>query len=201
MAIYQVTVIGNIWSAMHQNVIYFSKDSAVPNETQLLAQEIQAGWATLIKAPFTTDLKLTGCIVQKVVTPLEAAFTLNWAPMSGGLASTAAPNQICVLFKLVTLFAGRSKLGRIYVSGCQAGATVNGRFNAQSITNYTTACTNLKARYLAAGASFTGYQLGVFSRKQYGLNGNANAAFTPVADMAVVDVPATQRRRRLGVGI
>ncbi len=199
--VYRVTVLGTIFGNQVQNVLHFIPSGVIGTDVQAMASEIQTGWCTLLKPSFSGDIKWHGCIIQELARPLTVATTVNWTPIQGNLTTNGAPPQIALCMSLTSNLAGKSYRGRIYISGLQGGNTLLGVFTDAAKTNYQNMINTLKARYLIGGANFSGMELRIFSRKRYATGLDSVQASVSVANISYNSVPATQRRRRHGVGV
>ena len=126
--------------------------------------------------------------------PTSSFATGGPAKWQGGSTGTFVP-QVSALVKLQTLVRGRRHRGRIYLPVTAESAVVAGSLTSSVVTSMQAAWTN----FIAALGVITpvAYKLGVasYGRPSPSSPGGFTPGFTPVSNITVESVTATQRRR------
>jgi hypothetical protein len=132
------------------------------------------------------------------------------APVVGDLPQDTLPTQIALVVSLKTGFAGRRKRGRLYIPGNVEPHTENSLWHPDVVALFQTVF-NTAVQALGKNGTSQWHEWGVYSRRnggvpipgtspvQYGPPWSLEG-FTAITSAVVKNVPATQRRRRIGVG-
>lgn len=197
--IYRAIVRQQLNDQLVMNVMHFKAVGAT-DTAQDLAQHIDAfitaSWASRV----CQALKFNSIEVVPIVPYGASAFGMPCTTLSGTAALAAMPGNVALVLTLKTAKLGRSFQGRIYVAGTATIAYEFGVVSNGALPGYLGFAADLLAVF-GENSTEDHYQLGVWSEKNGGQGAAAiPAGFTPVNQIRVNRVPATQRRRRVGVG-
>lgn len=190
---FQVTFMGQVAGNAIWNVRYYQALSAEPDLVEMggaLVTEFQDELLPLLSEDYT----FVGVRVQKVYQtagpPVEVL-----SGQVGGVADDVLPNQAALVSTVYTLSAGRAWRGRIYTGGLPKSSLVDGLFTAAQAFNVAAAWNDLVT---VTGIADLGM---VHISKQGSPDTPANWTAAAIQSILGRRVPATIRRRRIGVGI
>lgn len=147
------------------------------------------------------DWSITICRARKLTVPAllyESAISCVGAEGAG----EGLPPQSAMVVTLRTGIAGRSRRGRLYISGFTEASQADGTWSGALVTNYQNIVDDLVALYGSGGTS-PDYEWGVWSRTLGGEDPgpyNLVNGWRAITAGVVRTVVHTQRRRVAGVG-
>ena len=208
--VWQIAAKGKFQGQDVVNVFHFRSKGA-GNTFSLMAQSVRDAWLAPMQQQQDNDLVWT-LISGRQLVGGEAVGELALIPNIVGDQTVAQPlpTQVALLCSLRTGQAGRRKRGRLYIPGYGVDQMDNGRPRDPLVSTVQGIANQFLALY-GAGGSDGLQEWGVFSRVNGGtpIPGTSPVqygppwfleGFTPITEVIVRDVWATQRRRRIGVG-
>lgn len=200
MGIYQVTHKYTFLGQQVRNVFYYRTSVGEPSnsEWQDCADEIRADWVTELQTYVANVITFTGIDRRRVdlagLLTFSEVFTSGVAV--GGSATQPIPSQVAMLVR-VKGTTTKPNRARSYLAGWTLSAVSAGLFTS----TYTTRGTNFVdlQSNLNSGGTNPLYRVAA----QWNSSHSQVIADNDISGAAAVasDVPATQRRRRIGVGI
>lgn len=183
-----------------RNIYYYETITGNPSasEWQDIADEIRSDYDTIIKAKMVTDWNFYGIDYRQVDTSGLPSFSV--VPTSGSLAGTSAqdslPTQVALLVSVKENVTSPNH-ARTYLGGLNETAMGNSLFAAGTISD----AEDLVAAQSVLNAAGTNELQRVAAH--WNVAHDAVTSYNNIAGATPVgsSVPATQRRRRIGVGI
>lgn len=194
----QAEFIYSYFGQVMENVLYFKNDTDLDVSSMTALGGVLRDWwddwysQQLNGLLQLNTIKLTD--LTAVASPV-VEFT-DGLPLNGKVTSgETLPTQIACCCTLITLSRGRSFRGRIYVPGIPDAAITNSTFTDTFIADM-----EGNLGQLMVALDDTNFVWGVVSRYTGGAP-RASGVFTQISGFRVNATAATQRRRRLGVGM
>ncbi len=200
--VYRVAFLYSVHGQGCANILYMKQTGAAGDDAQDAAS---------ILAPLLTQVYFPVLPRGAVQNTINVGVTLvsksnsDQGGASGDLASqgpnTGAFPALCAsVIRIRTGLAGRTRRGRIFLSGVSLEWSTAGVLNANGILGYDGFMTRLSAGFMGPNPQ-SGFQLGVFSRTVYsGLLGTLADAFKPAISLQNPVEIASMRSRKVGVG-
>jgi hypothetical protein len=147
-----------------QNVLHFrSKVNGL--DATLLANNVATDFQNYFNSCCSSNVNLVSLYAQKMNSTTIESYLRNYGqPAPGSQAAGIAPPTLCIVVTLRTGIYGRSKRGRLYMSGFPASwisAGVLSGFGALTVSN---AMTLFLSKYRVGGSSLN-WEFGVYSKK------------------------------------
>lgn len=198
MAIYRVSVLQSALGQAMMNVLHYESSTALSGADAVeVADELRAEYlANFTYSALSSAWSYVGIELRRVDTPDEPAWSV--APTAGALNGDSPDNllplQVALLVSGTALTTFPRRV-RTYHVGLTEAAVVGGMFDAELVSVFVDFNTRINS---IAGVGFTMNRLAV----RYGTGEDAGVvvASNPVVAYQGNLVPATQRRRRPGVG-
>lgn len=197
MPLYQFSVKQTLLEQQVRNVLtYETTFTADPSDIQEAVDEIRSHWATALSTvSLSNDWSLDGVYVRQVNLAgyLGVDYDFTSGVLDGPGAAENVPTQIALLVvgKGTTTPPNRV---RTYFAGFTEGHVVDGKFGSSQLGVFETLMENLDDLSSTSG-SF------VRVSPRWAADGSYVVAANPLTTYRAIDVPATQRRRRIGRGI
>lgn len=200
MPIYRVNVNQELLGQSIMNVFYYqTTDTLDSSQLQEVADDIRTAWATFdASAGLAADWMLTGATFRQVDVPNLPEVTVT--PLAGPLVGSAASQPMATQVALLVRGQANSPFPRrvrTYLAGLTEGALDDGIWN----TTAAQAASQLIALDMDEIVAGNDQLERVSVRLGDEGSGEQVVAFNRVTFYDVTQVPATQRRRRIGVGI
>lgn len=195
MAIARITLSGQLYGSVHQNIIHFQKPDYVTADLATLASSFQTLWMDQYKNMWVAETTFQSIKAEQLVSGGVGDQTL--LPISivgGGINDRRVPLMMSQVVQLTTGLAGKKNRGRIYVGGLSVNAQLDGLLIGSHLTSMNAILTTLKGRWVSPNAT-NGWQLVIHGKE------DDHTEFRVVKNMGVRVTPGSQRRRSLGVGI
>lgn len=190
---YRVTLTQIFMGQRIQNVMNFQDTVGTMTESTV-ADEMVAGWITLVKPIQNNVLVYNSIQVQNLGTPTVAPYVRAVSIAGTTTGWSATMPFICLVLKLGTVHAGRTGRGRVYLAGVNHGAIgTDGLWLSASLTGaFNPVAAALLARYKLTGS---GPMTMLVTAKDYSA---PDVHF--VESLSCRATPGLQRRRCIGVG-
>lgn len=196
MAIHQYQVRQTFLNQKMMNVFYYDHVQEDDAYKQEITDALRAAWVTqLALSTLHTSWSLDEVVVRNV--SLAGTLSQSFVPTLGAAVGTSATDPLPSQIALLVVTKGQSvkpNRTRTYLTGFVEGATTGGFFTS----SFLTAARN----WGLAVANLVTATKGTFTRRSVEWVGvpPVVADDNPVGTVIAFNVPATQRRRRIGVG-
>ena len=200
MAIYQVTWKWTHLSQEFRNVFYYQTTVGAPStsEWQDIADEIRTDFYNELRTFVVNSITLTGIDYRQV--DVAGLFTISQpftsGPQAGSVSGQMVPTQVAMVVSNKGATAPPNR-GRTYLGGWPIASTTSGLFTS-SYTDAAEAFIDLQSNLNSGGTN-------PLSRVavRWNTSHTVVTAYNDLSGAASVaqPIPATQRRRRIGVGI
>jgi len=196
MATLAVVMKGLVFGQQVRNIFYFAGADAVQANAQEIGDALRGAWVNNLNLALTNQFTLSGFDAKEldVVSNPWIEYTFTAGSWTAGSGNAALPTQIAALVTFIA-FTARPNRKRSYLAGMleentgtnnlwtSGTVTVLGGW-AQEVMDVPTTTTLAIAHVIARVDKVTGVLVG------------SNILDT----FRITDIPATQRRRRIGVG-
>jgi hypothetical protein len=185
---------------LNENVVMFRERGGPFSDAQIggdilkwldIVHFVQSGAATYLQPTW------------KRMTPV--AFDEQFVPLGsttqGNVGGGAANSMLACCCTLRTGVAGKSHRGRVYIGGLAGGAITPDRLSNGYQTDFNTMASDLMAAFDDAAGTALYLALGIYSRLIGGTNPMTVAGWQAVTQIIPQNIVASQRRRRVGVGV
>ena len=176
------------------NVFHFRQGSGTIFDTpgedlvEAFIDQIQPTYVAIVSSAYD----LVRYAVRQVTGGLEVYEQGTLVDCTRGTDETQLPAQSTCVISWRSGLAGRSRRGRTYLPPTAEGDIVSGVFDTAYLDGVEAMAGDIIAMAQSGGVSYGNWEFGIWSETL--------GTFTPVTFALVRSVPATQRRRRLGVG-
>lgn len=198
--VFQLSLLASVLGQEVRNTFYYEATVGDPSPTEWtdIADEIRAHYVTHMQALNVDTFSMRGILVRKVnvagLPSTEYPFTLG--AVSGSVATDPLPAQIAMVVSVQGATAKPNR-GRTYLAGFAEADLTDGLFQAGVATQAVNFITDMQDHNSGGTnpVSRVSAQWNVSHTQVVAFNGIDAAV--PRASL----IPATQRRRRIGVGI
>lgn len=174
-----------------ENVLNF-RMTATPTVASLtaLSGNVITWWDTAVRPLVSNNVQLVGVKATSLQSSSAPAVeNVTGLPLTGGVATAAAPNNVTLVTKLITANRGRSFRGRIYHVG-MVNSQISGNTGTSAFRTALAAAYNA----LLVPAAFGGAELVIASRFSNGAP-RATGVATTVTGVSINQTLDSQRRR------
>lgn len=193
----RVTVEMTLQGQVVLNIYHVIKSTPIVTaDLTAIAEIFRDWWVSDLSDFLSNDILLTGVTARDISSEDGQEVLVNdTLPVSGGIASNAAPNQVAMVVTHYTLFSGRSSRGRSYIPGLAAASLDQSTISSTVQAGIVAAHVSLRELLFAVPVN-----IAVVSFYEDGVPRAAGRArgITSFAGNNRVD---TQRRRLPGVGL
>lgn len=192
-----VTVVANqtFLGQIVQNVMVFGNLTTDPTDLQEFADNYRAYWSSLVAPLQNVNWRMDNLtfIFNESLPIWSTTLDFSLGVLQGGSANDPLPTQVSLLVS--TKYVGiPPNRGRVYFAGLTEGSVTNGIFNVGAYGQ----CEALVQQWIDGVDLPVGNAFLRIARR----NPNGTIAVTSPAQIAIGrDIPAIQRRRRIGVGL
>lgn len=193
--IHQYQVIQSFLNQVVMNVLYYDHAAEDDGIKQEIADALRAAWASNLTAVMSSSWSLTEVRVRNV--SLAGTLSQTFVPTLGTLVGTASGQLVPTQSALLVVTIGPSvkpNRTRTYLGGFTISAMNGGLITAGVVTNAINWGNAVKSLVTATEGTFLRQSVEWVGPPM--VVGDAN----PVSTVRVFNIPATQRRRRIGVG-
>jgi len=201
--LYQVTAVMDSFGQTVENVWMFRERTGISTDDQI-KQAVRDFWE-VYRTRIVDDINLTE-LRAKRMTPTQLdtlVFHANSGQDLGGLGGDLINNMLCCCVTHRTGTAGKRHRGRSYMPGLPVGSVqdATNRVTSAALTAITDMWDDVDALFDAEDGTNAYLAFGIYSKLIGGTSPYTVAGWQSTSQHVPRAIVATQRRRKLGVGI
>jgi hypothetical protein len=198
--IIQATIRYLVDGQLNENVIHFRERGGPFSDAQIggdiltyldILHFVQSGAATYLQP---TWKRMTPVAFDEQFVPLGSV-------VQGNRGGGAANSILACCCTLRTGVAGKTHRGRMYIGGLDGGGITPDRLQGGYQTDFNTFANDVMAEFDDATGTALYLAIGIYSRLIGGTNPFTVAGWQAVTQIIPQSIIASQRRRRVGVGV
>ena len=178
-----------------RNVIHYAGGDAVQANAQAIADQIRVLYATHMTSRLSTTWSARGITAKEldVVSNPTIEYPFTSGSIAGASTGETLPSQMALLARFIS-YTARPNRGRMYLPGFTEGDMASGQWHTNTLSAALAFANGLLdlPTTLTLGMALTITRVDKVTGVLVGSNIVENVATEPI--------PATQRRRRIGVG-